>query len=208
MDQRRTRAESDKWGFTIIELLVVIAIIAVLAGIFFGVADNVRTKARISRAESDLALLAQYLEQYKAQYGEFPFVQPTESDSPATTSKREGEDGTVALYNALNGLRSIDGKDLDPRQRALIDRGKFQHEFSPSLDPPTPADPEVAPVALLDPWGQAYRYYYKNPANPNTWENPSYVLYSVGPDGAHSAPNVNGYPDPAHQDNIDNLYAR
>src|SRR5690625_2312634 len=200
MDYSGTRTSNKKTrAFTIIELLVVIAVIGILAGIFFGVAGGVRERSQISRAENDLQLLAQYLEQYKAHYGDYPWVDRADFNSPNsdTATERAGEKGIVELYESLNGFRSIDGTDTfgtgptNPRQRAFVDRSKFNHEFAPSLNPPTPTDPEEASVAILDPWGQAYRYYYDKGSA--TWENPSYVLYSVGPDGEHGLPDNRGY---------------
>lgn len=207
MDHQTIRMQRKRGAFTIIELLVVIGIIAVLAGIFFGVADGVRERGRISRAETELGLIAQYLEQYKAHYGDYPYVAVADSKSASSTTQREGEDGNVALYDALNGWRAVDGTDLRPdRQRAVIDRSKFEHAFTPSLDPPTPTDPEEDPVALIDPWGQAYRYFYDKTSG--TWENPSYVVYSVGPDGVHEEPDTKGYADKTEETNLDNIYAK
>lgn len=216
MDYSGTRTSNNKTrAFSIIELLVVIAVIGVLAGIFFGVAGGVRERSQISRAESDLNLLAQYLEQYKAHYGDYPWVNRSDFNTPATDSstERAGEKGIVALYDSLNGLRSVDGTSTfgsgptNPRQRAFVDRSKFNHEFAPSLSPPmNPANPEEHSVALIDPWGQAYRYYYDKGAT--SWENPSYVLYSVGPDGEHELPDNRGYADRSDPKNLDNIYAK
>lgn len=205
MDQYLIRKNTGRGGFTIIELLVVIAIIAILSGIFFGVADGVRDRSRISRAETELSLLAQYLEQYKAHYGDYPHVTFADSDSADSATKREGEDGIAALYDALNGFRTVDGTQLTARERAFIDRSKLDSLFLPSKDPVTPADPEVASAALIDPWGRAYRYYYdKGSAG---WENNRFVLYSVGESGVHVEPNAKGYPEKTDPDNLDNIYA-
>lgn len=205
MDHQLNRKRTSRRAFTIIELLVVMAIIAILSGIFFGVASGVRERSRISRAQSDLVLLAQYLEQYKAHYGDYPHVTLLESTSAGGGEKVEGEEGIVALYDALNGLRAVDGKPLTSRERAFIDRSKFNHEYSPSQGSPPITDPEKDSVALLDPWGNAYRYFYKSTS---TWEDgASYVLYSVGPSGEHEQPNADGYADKSDFKNLDNIYA-
>lgn len=198
-------------GFTIVELLVVIAIIAILSAVFFGVAGSVRERSRIARAETELSMLAQYLEQYKAHYGDYPRVAFADANSPSSVSKLEGEDGNVALYNALNGMRGVASNSAvhlpEDRQRPFIDRSKFRYAFAPSQDPPAnPADPETAPAVLLDPWGNAYRYYYMN-HELGSWENNSYVLYSVGESGEHQEPALTGYPDRSHPRNLDNIYA-
>lgn len=208
MDQHLARKKHRGAAFTIVELLVVIAIITVLAGIFFGVTRGVNERSRISRAETQLSLLAQYLDSYKAQYGDYPRVEMADSNSADSGTEREGELGIVELYNALNGMRGVDpDTDLNPRQRAYIDRSKFSHEFTPSKGPPTPTDPETAPVALIDPWGNAYRYYYAPPPVTTAWENPRYVLYAVGESGAHEPPGADGYPDKKDPKNVDNVYA-
>src|SRR5690606_15672036 len=170
-------------------------------------------------AESDLMLLAQYLEQFKAEYGDYPRVDMSDSDSPQNGGRRPGEEGNYRLYSALNGMRPVrgektpnvslaDGKYNNPqdRQKSFIDRSKFQFEYSPSLNPPsTVPNPETDNLALLDPWGNVYRYFYDPEAS--NWENKTYVLYSIGPDGLHEKPNNRGYPDYDHPDNLDNIYA-
>lgn len=58
---------------------------------------------------------------------------------------------------------------------------------------------------LLDPWERPYVYAYKITM---TWNNSSYVLYSIGPDGRDSpALLAGGFPDVAPADNADNIYA-
>lgn len=215
-----TTSPRSRKAFTIIELLAAIAIIGILAAIAFGVSQGVNERSRKSRVQSDLMLLTQHLEQYKTEYGDFPRVEFSDSDSPAAGNKVEGEQGNYRLYHALNGMRPVRGETLtgigfdatggysdpDDRQKSFIDRSKFTFEFSPSLSPPTSVlDPEVAAVTILDPWGNAYRYFYDPELS--TWKNKTYVLYSVGPDGLHDEPDKDGYPDFDHDDNLDNIYA-
>ena len=81
-----------------------------------------------------------------------------------------------------------------------------------------PAKPVVA-NSFVDPWGNRYLYFYKRPtaaaaagqAQPTTWLAGSFVLYSAGPDGAHTAPNANtGLYTGTTQTtgtNADNIYA-
>ena len=60
-------------------------------------------------------------------------------------------------------------------------------------------------VELLDPWAEPYGYAYKSEL---PWSNPSYVLYSAGPDGvAGAALLAGGFPDYLHAGNGDNLWA-
>ena len=63
-------------GFTLIELLVVIAIIAILAVIVLIALNNARTKARDSRAQSDVRSIVPALEMYNddAANGHYPIA--------------------------------------------------------------------------------------------------------------------------------------
>src|SRR5690625_5419561 len=59
------------------------------------------------------------------------------SNSSGSSSKLEGEDGNNAIYEALNGKRSVDGRStLNPSHRACVERSKLKHEFSPTFNPP------------------------------------------------------------------------
>jgi prepilin-type N-terminal cleavage/methylation domain-containing protein len=194
-------SQRSRKAFTLIELLAALAIIGILAAIAFGLTRGANERSRQARAESELALLSQYLEQYRAYYGDYPRV------TRVASNNTDGS-GTIALYNALNGMRPVDknagkfsGSGNEPRQRAFIDRSKFRHEFVP----PNPSNPETADALLLDPWGSFYRYYYE--PDHAQWENPGYVLYSVGPGMTHQQPDNKGFPDYEHADNVDNLYA-
>jgi hypothetical protein len=54
-----------------------------------------------------------------------------------------------------------------------------------------PPTKQVVANALLDPWGNRYMYYYRAAGAAGAqWRAPAYVLYSVGPDGQHTAPSV------------------
>jgi type II secretion system protein G len=59
-------------AFTLIELMVVIAIIAILAGLILSAAGYVQKKGARSRAEAEIAALGTALENYKADYGDYP----------------------------------------------------------------------------------------------------------------------------------------
>ncbi|MSU65560.1 MAG: prepilin-type N-terminal cleavage/methylation domain-containing protein [Opitutus sp.] len=97
----------------------------------------------------------------------------------------------------------------------------------------TPPAKTVANNSFVDPWGNRYLYFYKRPTPPTTstgptlpglpgipgrpaptaqaWLAPSYVLSSVGPDGASTTlPNAGGIFTGTTQttgDNADNIYA-
>jgi hypothetical protein len=111
------------------------------------------------------------LETYKRSYGDYPRIL---SDSLATDTG-----AGQALYAALNGQRGpqLASANFTVRQRGLLEKSRF------TLAQPAAADDAVN--ALLDPWGNPYRYAY-NPGA--TWKSSSFVLLSAGPDGTATLP--------------------
>ena len=61
-------------GFTIIELLVAISIIGILSAIIFSGFGETRAQARDGVRQTDLRELALALEQYRADWGRYPFM--------------------------------------------------------------------------------------------------------------------------------------
>jgi len=105
----------------------------------------------------------------------------TQGDFPRTG------DGTQLLH-ALLGRRGP-AADQVINGRAVIESARFS----------------IAGEVLLDPWGQAYVYVYKTTA---PWSNPSYVLYSAGPDGRENPRLLaGGFTDTGAAENADNLQA-
>ncbi|HUG10797.1 MAG TPA: type II secretion system protein GspG [Opitutaceae bacterium] len=142
-------------GLTLIELIAVIAIIGVLAAITFGLASGVRERAAIGKARVEIAAIAQALEAYRVKYGDYP-----------------------QTSDAATMLQCLIGK-LGPTRVALTDKPLIEMgRFSTVND----SDPFTASTAMLmDPFGKPYNYAYKTSGS---WKNPSFVLYSTGPDGA------------------------
>lgn len=169
-------------AFTLIELLTVIAIIAVLAAIVIGAGRRAAETGKIARTKAELAALSTALEAYKRQYGDYPRT-----------------DDARQLLQALVGRLDPNRNALTTNGRVLLDLALFTTD--PSGDPLT-----NTALQLVDPWEQAYVYVYKSPAS--GWTNPSFVLYSIGPDG-QAATNLNsgGYPDRDADTNLDNVYA-
>ncbi|SDS61313.1 prepilin-type N-terminal cleavage/methylation domain-containing protein [Opitutus sp. GAS368] len=198
MDSRRPSGQSRR-GFTLLELLAVITLIAILAGIVIGVGRRASEAGKTARAKAELAALSAALETYKRIYGDYPRIL---SDS-LSTDTASGQ----ALYAALNGQRGpqLGATDFPAQQRVLLEKSRF------TLTSPTAADNAVN--AVLDPWGNPYRYAYNPGAS---WKNSSFVLLSAGPDGnvtlpipsdglisaAYEATQLDGRPL-----NLDNLYA-
>lgn len=185
--RRDTRARTVH-GFTLLELLAVIAIIAVLTSIVIGVGRRASEAGRVARAKAELAALSAALESYKRQYGDYPRT----NDS-------------ALLLQSLIGKFGPTGTALNPAGRAQLETAKLSIALASAPD--APLDPFTSTSAvLLDPWQQPYVYIYKTPLS--GWTNPSFVLYSIGPDGADSPALLSGgFINVAPAANADNLYA-
>lgn len=174
-------------AFTLIELLAVLAIVAILTSIVLGAGRRAADAGKIARTKAELAALSAALESYKLQHGDYPRT----------------ADNT-ALVQSLLGKVGPAGAPLSSVGRVQIEVAKFNFALAATLD--APVDPFThAAAVLVDPWRQSYRYAYKSTA---PWTNPSFVLYSIGPDGADGPTLlVGGYPDTTAAASADNLYA-
>jgi len=174
----RPRSDGHSGGFTLLELLVVLGVIAVLTGLVIGVGRRASETGKIARARAELTALSAVLDSYKLSYGDFP-----RTDLPAR------------LLQSLIGKRGP--TYLPVSGRALIETARFT--TAGALDPLSNETAE-----LLDPWEHPYRYAYRSQT---PWTNPSYVLFSIGPDGAATeALRPGGFPDVTAAGNADNLY--
>lgn len=200
-------------AFTLIELLTVVAIIGILAAITFGVSKGVNERAAINQARAELSALATALESYKRAYGDYPQIGSAANNATATGAS--AADAPGILFNALAGKRgpradpvaAIDGK-------RFVELERFTLQSTTAL--PVAGNTTQIANAFLDPWGRRYLYYYKTS---NSWENPSYVLFSVGPDGfmqgnlpangvlTETFKNAVGTGANASKGNADNIYA-
>lgn len=223
-------------AYTLIELVVVMGIVILLAGIAFGGISAVKNRANIARARSELALIAQALEEYKRTYGDYPQTGPAIAGSYRVTLNAQGTSvgpgATTVQARLLSALVGVYGpNNFTTRLNGpnFLDVGKLRLEvpFSSSIQTTnnllttfavasgTPPAKQAVNNALVDPWGNRYMYFYKavpaagRPAP--AWNAPSYVLFSVGPDGASTVqPGANGlYAGTAQtsNDNADNIYA-
>ncbi len=186
-DLRLLRQESKR-AFTLIELLAVIAIIALLSAITLGVIKGVNERAAIGQAKAELSVLAQSLEQYKRQYGDYP---------------------QIAALDSAKFLQSLIGKvgpaGAPMTQKNLLDLSRF------SLSTPTGDPFTTATLTLIDPWGRDYQYYYYTVGTAPNISQRGYILFSVGPDGISTAPTTSGTTggDAKLTDskNLDNIYS-
>ncbi len=65
------------FGFTIVELVVVITVIAILASVTTIAYRNVQASARDEKRKSDVMILLAAVEEYYADYGDYPVASPT-----------------------------------------------------------------------------------------------------------------------------------
>jgi hypothetical protein len=95
---------------------------------------------------------------------------------------------------------------LDPNRNVLSTAGRVLLDLS-LFSTDAAGDPLTnSALQVVDPWEQPYASAYKLPAA--GWTNPSFVLYSFGPDGeAATTLGAGGYPDREADFNLDNVYA-
>jgi prepilin-type N-terminal cleavage/methylation domain-containing protein len=63
---------NNRKAFTLVELIVVIGIIAILAGLLLPAVNHMRRSAQITGQKADFQTIASALEQYKADFGDYP----------------------------------------------------------------------------------------------------------------------------------------
>jgi len=206
----RARPHGGRGAFTLIELLSAIAVIAILVSITVGITRGVLARSQIARAMADLATLAMALEQYKLQYGDYPWTPPQINGTDM--------DGGAILFNALCGNLGPKGNVLTTKGRSFVELSRFTLAHPEPTDPEYPQPDSTSPVFnwFNDPWPRAdgrnwYYYAYRKGEGDLAWTSPSYLLYSHGPDGAcdiGQAQNTGLIADvPADPQNEDNLYA-
>jgi len=166
-------------AFTLLEVLVTVTIVIALCGIALRGTHRAGQVSRATRARAELAVLAVALEEYRRVCGDYPRTNDLARFLQSLIGHRGPRD-------EVTGLRSF----------IEVSRFTFDRPVDPFSD---------ATVAVVDPWGQPYRYIYKTQT---PWDNPSYLLFSVGSDGRDSATLLTGgFADSAPAENADNLYA-
>src|SRR5580704_5756026 len=80
---------TNRKAFTLVELLVVIGIIAILAGLLLPAISKMHRSAQITGQKADFVTIANALDAYKADYGDYPRndVLPRWNTNPAATPR-------------------------------------------------------------------------------------------------------------------------
>ena len=201
-------------GFTLIELLMVIAVILILTGITFGITRGVQNAQARAKAKAELATISLAIEQFKSRYGDYPWHKGDVSNSTgnnkmllyALTGRlvlRPKSNSTTGAHEMFKVGDDLDQPDVQKNPK-FIDVTRFSVQ-------------EVSgqSVALLDPWGNAYRYLYKSGVAPGLWEVFGYHLYSIGADSVEDSTQIQQSPRTGEikdtyrdaEENIDNIFA-
>ena len=85
-------------GFTLIELLIVVAIIAILAAIAVPNFLEAQTRAKVSRARTDMRSIATALESYAVDYNKYP---PILGDANGTPSQPQNYRNHASNYTTV-----------------------------------------------------------------------------------------------------------
>ena len=164
-------------GFTLVELLTVITIIIILAGLTVGAFGWVNKKAARSKAETQMRLLENAIQQYHADAGSYPEAQ-------GRGNNQGGLDSLLIYRMAFGdgvGKDGVVGTSDDGRVDGKPDEGA--NIYLSELDPNAGNtggwfDRTPVPTRLYDPWGNAWYYRSGNARN----INPDFDLWSSGPD--------------------------
>ncbi len=164
-----------------------LTVIMILLGISGNMITGMAQQSKVMRARSELAAISQALTQYRMQYGDY-----------IQTDK--GTD----LFEAFTGKMGPKRDKLTSVGRVFIGNlSRFTARDQPSL-----LSNNSNANELVDPWGNPYRYLYKMNAD---WANPSFLLYSDGPDSERQEQDIvtnKGYlrPEATAGKNADNIY--
>lgn len=217
---------ASRSAFTLVEILVVMAILLVLMAASIKIVGGVRTVAYRSKTEGHLNLLASALTSYRADFGDYPWVE-------------EGKE-EINLYRSLIGNRSAQGAFtivLQQNQTALVaapdpfaakagkayvDLGTLvigslgktadENDAGESAQPNLPATRDsVADHVFIDSWGSPFTYRYKRVSDSGkSWKANKYVLFSRGANADSKGVPADGLIDSTWKETeeaADNLYA-
>ncbi len=160
-----TRNRFRHWptGFTLIELLIVVAIIAILAAIAVPNFLEAQTRAKVSRAQSDMRTIAVALESYAV-------------DGNAKYPFRNRKPGASGVFRVGDALRIAEDLDILTTPVAYIT----------SLPADVFKSPTTAPNHILDYWDtsicqEVRQVRISDPFNTRA-RAATWTLFSLGPD--------------------------
>lgn len=103
MTRRTSRRRAREDGFTLIELLVVIVIIGLLATIVVINVLPAQDQAQVTKAQADIALLEQGMEQFKLDAGRYP----TTAEGLQALAANPGTLGASARYRSGGYIKRL-----------------------------------------------------------------------------------------------------
>jgi len=167
-------------GFTLVELLTVITIIVVLAGLTAGTMGFVSRKAASNKAEAQMHLLQNALEQYHSDTGVYPeWKDEIERDA----------DGLILYYVLFGDGVGADGiRDTadDGAIDGIPDEGAkvFLSQMDPNMNSMQllQGPKGKVPTKIVDPFGNVW-HYISGAEYQSTMMNPDFDLFSYGADG-------------------------
>lgn len=155
---------------------MVIAVIAILCGITFGITRGVQSAQNRTKAKAELASLSQALEQFKSQYGDYPWLDSADDDD--NKMLLFALTGRLTMERNSSGVVDV-STTVSQDDEEVMARPKYIDESKYTLS----TDDAGNSIAILDPWGNPYVYKYKIESSSSDWDVFGYHLYSTGPDG-------------------------
>ncbi len=161
-------------AFTLIELLIVVAIIAILAAIAVPNFLEAQTRAKVSRAKSDMRSMAIAVESYRVDNNRY--ATPS-NDQGVQIGGMEWFETRPSIY-LTTPIAYITSRPDDPFQRGEVAEPTRQYHYSTR-------DYTVSTRASSAPWED----YFNDLTNRVPVSTIGYSLLSHGPDAKHESPN-------------------
>lgn len=177
--------KQQRSAFTLVEILIVVSIIGILVATSSLVFNAVTKSQQRSRAVADMAELATGIEAFKGMYNDYPRL----------NFKSDGLQSSRKLYKCLVGLTymTIESGQItfaninrDTDLKSFVEVSALETGTGEEEDLGKTISFMDPKACFIDPWGNAYEYYYDSSSaigTMNGWDGPSFILKSPGPDG-------------------------